>query len=78
MPILVSHSTEFEGPMPIQRHHRVGWSGFTRTVVKIFADMGYAEHEDQNGPWVDGVFPTTINLDEHGRRARYRSGVSIA
>ena len=58
-----------EGPMPIQRHRRAGWSGFTRTVVKIFADMGYAEQDDQNGPWADGVFPTSVNLDQHGRRA---------
>ena len=58
-----------EGPMPIQRHRRVGWSGFTRTIAKIFADMGYAQQDDQNGPWVDGVFPTSINLDQHGRRA---------
>ena len=36
---------------------------------EIFADMGYAKQDDQNGPWVDGVYPTSINLDQHGRRA---------
>jgi hypothetical protein len=30
--------------------------------------MGYATHDDQNGPWADGVFPTTFNVDPNGRR----------
>ena len=37
-------------------------------MAKIFADMGYAMHEDQNGAWTDGVFPTTFNVDPHGTR----------
>ena len=44
------------------------WTGYTRTMAKIFADMGYAMHEDQNGPWTDGVFPTTFNVDPNGTR----------
>jgi 5-(hydroxymethyl)furfural/furfural oxidase len=30
--------------------------------------MGYAFQDDQNGPWSDGVFPTTFNVDADGRR----------
>lgn len=56
------------GPMPIQRHRRDDWTGFTRTMARIFGDMGYAMQEDQNGPWADGVFPTTFNVDQQGRR----------
>lgn len=57
------------GPVPIQRHSLAGWTGFTRTIAKIFGDMGYAMQEDQNGPWLDGVYPTAINVDQQGRRA---------
>jgi 5-(hydroxymethyl)furfural/furfural oxidase len=57
------------GPMPIQRHPLSGWTGFTKAIAQIFADMGYALQEDQNGPWVDGVFPTAVNLDHQGHRA---------
>jgi 5-(hydroxymethyl)furfural/furfural oxidase len=56
------------GPVPIQRHRQQDWTGYTRAMAKIFCDMGYAMQEDQNGPWTDGVFPTTFNVDPNGRR----------
>ncbi len=56
------------GPLPIQRHRKKDWTDYTRTMADIFADMGYAFQEDQNGPWSDGVFPTTFNVDADGRR----------
>ena len=56
------------GPVPIQRHRQKDWTGYTRIMAKIFTDMGYAMHEDQNGTWTDGVFPTTFNVDLNGRR----------
>ena len=56
------------GPVPIQRHRQKDWTGYTRIMAKIFTDMGYAMHEDQNGTWTDGVFPTTFNVDPNGRR----------
>ena len=37
-------------------------------MAKIFADMGYAMHDHQNGAWADGVFPTTFNVDPNGTR----------
>ncbi|HEX3350887.1 MAG TPA: GMC family oxidoreductase N-terminal domain-containing protein [Acetobacteraceae bacterium] len=58
-----------DGPIPIQRHRRAEWSGFVRAVEQVCCGMGYPTLPDQNGPWVDGVFPTAINVDEHGRRA---------
>jgi 5-(hydroxymethyl)furfural/furfural oxidase len=57
------------GPVPICRHSPAKWTGFTRMMANVFGDMGYAMQEDQNGPWLDGVYPTTINIDQHGRRA---------
>ena len=56
------------GPVPIQRHRQKDWTGYTSAMAKIFADMGYAMHEDQNGAWADGVFPTTFNVDPNGTR----------
>ena len=56
------------GPVPIQRHRRENWTGYTSAMAKIFADMGYAMQDDQNGVWADGVFPTTFNVDPNGRR----------
>ena len=56
------------GPLPIQRHRRADWTGYTRTMAEIFGDMGYAMQEDQNGAWTDGVFPTTFNVDSDNRR----------
>ena len=56
------------GPVPIQRHRQKDWTGYTRTMAKIFTDMGYAMREDQNGTWADGVFPTTFNVDPQGTR----------
>jgi 5-(hydroxymethyl)furfural/furfural oxidase len=56
------------GPLPIQRHRKKDWTDYTRTMADIFADMGYALQEDQNGAWSDGVFPTTFNVDADGRR----------
>jgi 5-(hydroxymethyl)furfural/furfural oxidase len=56
------------GPMPIQRHRPETWTGYTRAMAKIFSDMGYDMHADQNGAWADGVFPTTFNVDPNGTR----------
>lgn len=57
------------GPMPIQRHSRARWTGFTRNMAEIFSQMGYQRQDDQNGVWVDGIYPTCINIDQQGRRA---------
>jgi 5-(hydroxymethyl)furfural/furfural oxidase len=56
------------GPVPIRRHRRQDWSGFTCMMAAIFCEYGYEMREDQNGVWADGVFPTTYNVDPQGRR----------
>lgn len=57
------------GPLPIRRHRRQDWTGFTRAIAESFAAMGYPMLNDQNGEWADGVIPTTHNVDAAGRRA---------
>ena len=56
------------GPIPVRRVPAADWSGFTRAVGDALAAMGYARRADQNGPWEDGVMPTSVNLDEDWRR----------
>jgi 5-(hydroxymethyl)furfural/furfural oxidase len=57
------------GPLPIRRHRTHDWTGYTRAVADSFAAMGYTLQQDQNGEWADGIFPTTHNVDDQGRRA---------
>lgn len=61
------HGTD--GPLPIRRILRADWSGFVRGATAAFGAMGFAQHDDQNGAWEDGVFPIAVNLDERGQRA---------
>jgi 5-(hydroxymethyl)furfural/furfural oxidase len=58
-----------DGPVPIRRIPRTLHAGFIRDVETELASRGYARHEDQNGPWQDGLFPIATNLDEAGHRA---------
>ena len=58
-----------DGPLPIRRHRREDWTRFTRGVAEAFQGMGYKLQDDQNGLWADGIFPTTHNVDDDGRRA---------
>jgi 5-(hydroxymethyl)furfural/furfural oxidase len=58
-----------DGPLPIRRIPRTLHTGFAKAVELELGTRGYASHEDQNGPWEDGVFPIATNLDENGRRA---------
>jgi 5-(hydroxymethyl)furfural/furfural oxidase len=57
------------GPLPIQHHRRTDFSGFARAAERAFGAMGFAAHDDQNGEWIDGIFPVAANLDESGHRA---------
>ena len=61
------HGTD--GPLPIQSIPRAAWTGFTRAVADAVVPEGLRVGEDQNGEWRDGLIPTSINVDEQGRRA---------
>ncbi len=71
----LEHDLEFsddmhgnDGPLPIQRVPQ-GWrSGFVRAGVQALEKRGIAEHPDQNGTWLDGVFAQKVNLDEQMHR----------
>ena len=58
-----------DGPLPIRRIPRSDWSGFVHAAARSFGALGFAQRDDQNGVWEDGVFPITVNLDENGQRA---------
>jgi 5-(hydroxymethyl)furfural/furfural oxidase len=66
------HGTE--GPIPVRRVPPAEWSGFTRAVGDALVAMGHARRTDQNGPWEDGVMPTSVNLDEDWRRVSTATG----
>ena len=61
------HGTD--GPLPIQSIPRGEWTGFTRAVAEAVKPEGLGEGIDQNGAWRTGIIPTSINVDEQGRRA---------
>lgn len=58
-----------DGPLPIRRVPRAHHTGFARAVEHELNARGHASHDDQNGLWIDGVFPIAVSLDEHGQRA---------
>ena len=60
------HGTD--GPIPVRRIPPARWSAFTHAVMREINARGWPTRADQNGPWEDGVMPTSVNLDEHWRR----------
>lgn len=58
-----------DGPMPIRRLRREETTGFTRQSFDVLKARGFAELEDQNGAWRDGVMAPTITLNAAGERA---------
>ena len=66
------HGTD--GPIPVRRIPQRDWSGFTCAVGDALAARGFARGIDQNGPWADGVMPTSVNLDEAWRRVSTATG----
>jgi 5-(hydroxymethyl)furfural/furfural oxidase len=62
------------GPIPVRRVPPAQWSGFTRAVGDALVAMGHERRPDQNGPWADGVMPTSVNLDEDWRRVSTATG----
>ena len=64
------------GPVPIQRHRRVGLDWLHTHHGEDLRRYGLCQQDDQNGPWADGVFPTTINVDPNGRGAAPRWSIS--
>ena len=62
------------GPIPVRRVPEAEWSGFTRAVGDALVALGHARRVDQNGPWEDGVMPTSVNLDEQWRRVSTATG----
>ncbi len=49
------------GPLPVQRMPRKDWCGFSEGVAAAAEQAGLPFVADQNGEWVDGWFPATVN-----------------
>ena len=57
-----------DGPLPIRHVRRADWPLFAKALADTLGTMGFAQRDDQNGAWEDGVFPTAVNLSDTGRR----------
>ncbi len=55
------------GPIRIRRVPEENWPGFTKTVARVLTDSGMKPLADQNGPFKDGWFPTTISNSNETR-----------
>lgn len=56
-----------DGPITIRRVKEDTWTGYSRAVAKALTNYGLPALEDQNGPYKDGWFPTSISNhpDDH-------------
>ena len=77
-----------DGPITIRRVKEDQWCGFSHAATRVLENAGFEKQEDQNGPYVDGWFPTSISNhpDDHRQSAamgylnpdvRQRSNLSI-
>ncbi|WP_448955863.1 GMC family oxidoreductase [Labrys neptuniae] len=66
------HGTD--GPIPVRRIPPERWSGFAHAVAGALGERGFSLHQDQNGPWLDGIHPTSTNLDEGWERVSTARG----
>ncbi|MBK19898.1 MAG: glucose dehydrogenase [Rhodospirillaceae bacterium] len=60
-----------DGPITIRRVKEHQWCGFSHIVTKVLENAGFQRQDDQNGPFVDGYFPTSISNhpDDHRQSA---------
>lgn len=67
-----------DGPIPIRRPDPAAASGFAQAAARALAALGSAWRRDQNGPWLDGLHPIALNLDENWRRVSAARGYLTA
>ncbi|MEH2477980.1 choline dehydrogenase-like flavoprotein [Nitrobacteraceae bacterium AZCC 2146] len=56
-----------DGPLPIRRIFREQWPAFARQISSQLSSRGFADLDDQNGEFGDGMLPPTIS-NINGRR----------
>ena len=56
------------GPIPVRRLPRARRSQFVNAVSDTLQARGYPAQADQNGEWMDGVFPAAIATSDDGQR----------
>lgn len=57
-----------DGPIPIRRVPEDRLSPFCKGVAEALARRGFPPFPDQNADWKDGVFPTSLAVDDNGER----------
>ena len=60
-----------DGPITIRRVKEDQWCGFSHAVTRVLENAGFQRQDDQNGPFVDGWFPTSVSNhpDDHRQSA---------
>jgi len=60
-----------DGPITVRRVKEDKWTGYSHAVAKALTNYGLPALEDQNGPYKDGWFPTSISNhpDDHRQSA---------
>lgn len=55
------------GPIPIRRQKQDMWGPFASAVASVWRQQGYADHDDANGVFEDGVYPVPMSNTTAGR-----------
>jgi len=60
-----------DGPITVRRVKEDQWCGFSHAATQVLENAGFQRQDDQNGPFVDGWFPTSISNhpDDHRQSA---------
>ncbi|MBX3598238.1 MAG: GMC family oxidoreductase N-terminal domain-containing protein [Rhizobiaceae bacterium] len=67
------HGHGQQGPIPIRRHFREQWPGFTRAFAAAAERYGLPYRQDINTDFADGVFPIPVTT-AHGERVSAPEG----
>lgn len=57
-----------DGPIPIRRVPEDRLSPFCKGAAEALTRRGFPRFPDQNADWKDGVFPTSLAIDDKGER----------
>ena len=67
-----------DGPLPIRRIREPDWPGFAKAARRAMLEEGFAELEDHNGEFADGLFPMAINNRPTGGPDGQRVSTAVA
>jgi len=67
-----------DGPLPIRRIREPDWPGFAKAARRAMLEEGFAELEDHNGQFADGLFAMAINNRPTGGPDGQRVSTAVA